>query len=310
VQLLGNPNLDPKVTVEYETGIQHEFGGLWSLGVTFFNRDIYGYAKSVKMEAVDIGADETPDPDDTGTVTIDPVRYFNGDSARSLGVEISIIKRTTRWLSGSANLELQRSTGTNSRADEAYLQTIYDEAYTPTASIGGLTRTPLLWDRPWSVSINLDFSVFEADRPRLFFITLPRNWSLNLLAQAYAGQRYTPRTWLGNGESISGDFNSGTGPYRSIVNLRFNKFWKIGRNHKLTFSLEARNIFNHVNYRRINPWTGEGYLVGDFNPSWSERWGSPDAPASTNSEAYAKGVVDPSYIENPRQLMWGISYSW
>ena len=47
MQLLGNPNLDPKVTVEYEAGVQHEFGGLWSLGVTFYNRDIYDYAKSV-----------------------------------------------------------------------------------------------------------------------------------------------------------------------------------------------------------------------------------------------------------------------
>ena len=108
VQLLGNPNLDPKVTVEYETGVQHEFGGLWSLGVTFFNRDIYDYAKSVSLRPVDIGADDTPDPDDTGSVPISPVRYFNGDSARSLGVELTVIKRTTRWLSGSASLELQR----------------------------------------------------------------------------------------------------------------------------------------------------------------------------------------------------------
>ncbi|MFH1843255.1 MAG: TonB-dependent receptor, partial [bacterium] len=165
VQQLGNPNLDPKITVEYETGIQHEFGGLWSLGVTFFNRDIYGYAKSVGLDEVHIGAAETPDPNDIGTITISPVRYFNGDSARSLGMEISVIKRTTRYLSGSASLELQSSTGTNSRADEAYLQAIYDEAYQPTASIGGLKRTPLLWDKPWTVSVNLDYSVFEDSRP-------------------------------------------------------------------------------------------------------------------------------------------------
>ena len=311
IQLLGNPNLDPKITIEYETGLQHEFSGLWSAGVTFFYRDIYGYAKSVRLEAVDIGADETPDPDDTGTVTINPVRYFNGDSARSLGIELSLIKRTTRWLSGSANLELQHSTGTNSRADEAYLQAIYDEAYTPTASIGGLTRTPLLWDKPWAVSVNLDFSVFESDRPRLLGIRLPPNWSLNILARAEAGQRYTPRTWLGGGAFIYSDFNSDTGPYRSSINLRFNKYWRFGRNGKLTFSLEARNLLNHVNYRRINPWTGTGYQVGDYNPSWSQRWGDgPEELASTDSADYAKGVVDPSYIENPRLLMWGLEYSW
>jgi len=305
VQLLGNPNLDPKVTVEYETGIQHEFEGLWSLGVTFFNRDIYDYAKSVRMGTVDIGADETPDPDDYGTVTIQPVRYFNGDSARSLGVELSVIKRTTKWLSGSASVEFQNSTGTNSQADEAYLQAIYNEAYTPTASIGGLTRSPLLWDKPWTVSMNLDFAVFEKDRPVLFGWHMPPNWSVNLLARAEAGQRYTPRTYVGAGEYMYGDSNSEVGPYKSSVNLRLNKYWKFGRAQKLTFYIEARNVLNHLNYRRVNSWTGEGYYIGNFDANYVERNGE-----GTNSENYAKGVVDPSYIENPRVVLWGVSYSW
>ena len=324
VQQLGNPNLDPKITVEYETGIQHEFGGLWSLGVTFFNRDIYGYAKSVRMEEVHIGAAETPDPNDTDTITISPVRYFNGDSARSLGMEISVIKRTTRWLSGSASLELQSSTGTNSRADEAYLQAIYDEAYTPTASIGGLTRTPLLWDRPWTVSVNLDFSVFEKDRPQVKlpypsltsgfpFLTVrtaslghaPANWSANLLLRAEAGQRYTPQYWQGGGQSSSGDINSGIGPGQNTVNLRFSKYWKYGKRQKLTFFLEGRNILNFKNYRRVNPYTGDGYQIGDDNPAWEYQWHE-----ETYSEGYAKGRVRPDYVINPRVIMWGVSYSW
>ncbi len=311
VQLLGNPNLDPKVTVEYETGIQHEFAGLWSLGVTLYNRDIYGYAKSVSLGAVDISAAETPDPNDTGTVTIQPVRYFNGDSARSLGMEISVIKRTTRWLSGSASLELSRATGTNSTADEAYLQAIYQENYQPTASIGGLVRTALLWDKPWTFSLNLDFSVFDRDRPELLGLLLPPNWSLNLLMNAEAGQRYTPMTHLGPNDNVRGDYYSKLGPAQSTVNLRFSKFWKTGAHGKVTFFLEGRNIFNHKNYRRVNPFTGEGYKVGDYNPSWVEKWTTdPENPLSTNSEEYAKGVVDPSYIVNPRTLLWGVSYQW
>ncbi|MCP4571517.1 MAG: TonB-dependent receptor [bacterium] len=312
VQLLGNPNLDPKVTVEYETGLQHEFGGLWSMGITFFNKDIYDYAKSVSLGAVDIGAEDTPDPDDVGTVTIEPVRYFNGDSARSLGVEVSVIKRTTRWLSGSASLEFQRTTGTNSKADEAYLQAVYDEAYTPTASIGGLKRSPLVWDKPWTVSLNLDFSVSEDDRPHLLGWRLPPNWSANLLARAEAGQRYTPRTYNGWKDYEYGDYNSATGAWKSTVNLRLNKFWKVGDRQRITMYVELRNLLNHKNFRRVNPWTGEGYAVGDYNPSWAEKWGDNEAqtPADTDSENYARGVVDPSYIENPRAILWGVSYSW
>ena len=312
VQLLGNPNLDPKVTVEYEAGWQHEFSNLWSLGLTMYNRDIYGYAKSVQMAPVVISAEETPDPDDTGTTTINPVRYFNGDSARSLGMEMSVIKRTTRWLSGSASLELSRSTGTNSNADQAYLQAIYEESYQSGSDIGGLRRSPLLWDKPWKFSINLDFSVFDRDRPSLFGWTMPPNWSINALISAEAGQRYTPRYYAGQGQTLSGDPYSEIGPTKSTVNLRISKWWKFGRSQKLTIFFEGRNIFNHENYRRVNPYTGEGYAVGDYNPAWVDKWtpSNAEVPISTNSEDYAKGVVNPSYIENPRVLLWGVSYQW
>ena len=317
IQLLGNPNLDPKVTVEYETGMQHEFDGLWSLGLTMFNRDIYGYAKSTRLNQVYIAAEDTPDPNDSSTLPVNPVRYFNGDSARSIGMELSIVKRTTRWLSGSASLELQRTTGTNSSADEAYLQARYSEYEEGDTieSSAALTRGPLIWDKPWAMSLNVDFSVFDKERPEIFGWRTPANWSANLLVTAESGQRYTP--YLGftnddpiNGKAIDGELNSAIGPYRSSVNLRLNKFWRYAGGGKVTVYLEARNIFNHKNYRRVNPWTGKGYELGDYNPTWSKNNEIGGVWADTNSEAYAKTVVNPSYIENPRLLLWGVSYSW
>lgn len=308
VQLLGNPNLNPKITVEYETGIQHEFGGLWSAGVTFFNRDIFDYAKSVALNSVFVFAEDTPDPNDTGTTTINPVRYFNGDSARSLGVELSLVKRTTRWVSGSANLELQRSTGTNSSADEAYLQAAFGQDYDGSANLGSLTRSPLLWDKPWAFSLNADLSISEKDRPTVLGWTVPPNWSLNLLLQAEAGQRYTPMMYLGPSNYLRGAEYSKVGPMKSSVNLRFNKFWKFRQRERLTFSLEIRNLLNHKNYRRINPWTGDGYKLGDFNPGWTEPQG--EEGFTTDSEPYATSVVDPSYLEDPLTVLWGVSYAW
>lgn len=318
IQLLGNPNLDPKVTVEYETGIQHEFPGLWSVGVTFFNRDIYDYAKSVRLNTVDIGAEDTPDPNDEGTETIEPVRYFNGDSARSLGMEVSVIKRTTGYLSGSASLELSSSTGTNSKADQGYLEAVYGGGSTAGTSLTGLQRSPLLWDKPWRTSINLDFSVFEKERPTLLGLRLPPNWSLNLLFSAEAGQRYTPMYLLPGAtyQPIEGDVYSGLGPFKSSLNLRFNKYWNLGHRRRLTFYVEARNVFNHVNYRRVNPWTGDGYQVNDYNPEWNNSWGPPEEPVqgqtyyTTDTEEYAKSRVNPSYIENPRTVLMGVSFSW
>ena len=61
------------------------------------------------LDPVDIGADETPDPNDTGTVTISRCATSTAIRRAASAWRFSVIKRTTRWLSGSANLELQRS---------------------------------------------------------------------------------------------------------------------------------------------------------------------------------------------------------
>jgi hypothetical protein len=170
--------------------------------------------------------------------------------------------------------------------------------------------------------------VFEKDLPRYWlpypwlsdsfpFVTfrsrsgqLPPNWSLNLLVRAEAGQRYTPRFYAGGEDYRRGDYNSGIGPSQSSINLRFSKYWKLGHRQKLTLFFEGRNLLNHKNYRRVNPFTGEGYRIGDYNPTWSYKWRQDGIPLSTDTYAYATGVVNPSYIINPRVLLWGVSYSW
>jgi len=60
----------------------------------------------------------------------------------------------------------------------------------------------------------------------------------------------------------------------------------------------------------VNAWTGDGYQVGDLNPQWVDRWSTEDEIADTNSEEYAKGVVNPSYVEDPRTILTGVSFSW
>jgi hypothetical protein len=99
------------------------------------------------------------------------------------------------------------------------------------------------------------------------------------------------------------------------VNLRFSKYWSIGRRNRVTLFVEGRNILNHKNYRRVNPWTGDGYQVGDYNPEWENRYGdfylaSEGRMITTDSEEYAKGQVNPSYVEDPRTLLMGVSFAW
>ena len=142
----------------------------------------------------------------TASTTITPVRYFNGDSARALGLEISVIKRTTRWLSGSANLELSRATGTNSDAD----------AGVPAGDL----RRGLQADRDDRRSAPVAAALGQAlvrERERRLLGVRPRpaasssagacrpTGARTCCVSAESGQRYTESTWV-NGPAAQGDY--------------------------------------------------------------------------------------------------------
>ncbi len=310
LRLLGNPNLDPKVTIQYETGIQHQFDDLWSAGITFYSNDIYGYAQAVRLDQVTIDPADTPDPNDEVAQTISPVRYFNADAARSLGVELTVEKRTTKWLSGRASLELQRSSGTNSEANATFLSAQLDQANTNFETEEGIRSTPLLWDRPWTVTVNLDFYVGDEQRPRAFGWLMPPNWSANLLIRAWAGARYTVRILNDDGNAVdSRDTYGELGPYRSAIDIKLRKWFELPFGRKLTVFFEGRNIFDHVNYRRVNPWTGEGYHLGNWDGDLASRRAN-GSPRSVYDLQYAQDFVDPSYRTDPRTILMGASWEW
>jgi outer membrane receptor protein involved in Fe transport len=313
LQLLGNPDLDPKVTVQFETGIQHEFEKLWSVELTFYSNDIYGYAQSVSLAPFTIDPSQTPDPNDESPVTVSPVRYFNADAARSVGAEISIVKSTAKYLSGSLSVDLQRSTGTSSDADASYVAAQLGQANPNYESEQGIRRVPLLWDRPWSVTLNLDYTVGPKLRPAVFGWTVPGNWSLNLLYRIWSGARYTELTLRESSGTISvqssPDIYGQLGPHRSTLDLRLSKHFDFSARARLSFFIEGHNLLNHDNWRRVNAWTGGGYHRGNWDGSLAaQRQTTPEL--SVNNQWYVEDVVDPSYRTDPREFFMGVSYKW
>ena len=315
LRLLGNPDLDPKVTVQYETGIQREFSGRWTAGITFYSNDIYGYAQAVRLNGVTITPDQTPDPNDDRVYEISPVRYFNADAARSLGVEFTVEKRATRFVSGRMNLELSRATGTNSDANQNFLLAQLDQGSQSSETEQGVRPNPLSWDRPWSVTANLNVRAGSKNSPTMFGWQTPRNWNLNLLYRAWAGVRYTEVFRLADGSTdVSRNVNGKLGPYRSSLDISFRRWWDLPLGQTFTLFLEAQNVLDHDNWRRVNPWTGEAYFRGNWDGSIAERrqaFGEEnDTGPTVTSVFYEEDRVDPSYRTNPRRFLMGVSWEW
>ncbi len=81
---LGNPNLEPELTVSYQAGISHQFTDDIAASFVVFNKDIYGLISSTRVT-----------DDSTG---VQGFRFINRTYASSRGVELSLEKRLTRRL--------------------------------------------------------------------------------------------------------------------------------------------------------------------------------------------------------------------
>ncbi|HKW15156.1 MAG TPA: TonB-dependent receptor, partial [Candidatus Krumholzibacteria bacterium] len=130
---LGNPNLQPELTVSYQAGIAHQFTDDVVANFVVFNKDIYGLISSTQVT-----------DDSTG---IQSLRYVNRTYASSRGVEISLEKRLTRRVGFEVYYTYSFADGVASDADFG-------------RSAAGLTHLPtdeqpLDWDQRHTFNMTL-----------------------------------------------------------------------------------------------------------------------------------------------------------
>ena len=90
-QLVGNPDLNPQVSVNYEVGAKHQFLPKAAVNLTFFVKDVYDYPTATQFVRGEAGLGETPKP---------IFFYQNGHFARSRGFEVEFEKRRSSHWSG------------------------------------------------------------------------------------------------------------------------------------------------------------------------------------------------------------------
>lgn len=293
-QLFGNPALNPEKIITMELGIKYLLSADNAIQLVAYQKDIRDYISASVFFPDSNYLDEYY------------YIYFNRDLAKSTGVELSFEKRIGNWYSGSAAVIFSRSIGERSlptdilrgiRGREADL--LYEEI-------------SFDWDRPWRVSLHSNFVVDDQTRPEIFGVKLPADWNLNLSWWAEAGKRYTPYQadttvdpLFGASVSYSptGATNSAVGPYRSSLDVAWQKYFTMGR-YRWTVYVEAVNLLDHENVTLINPLTGKVFKEGDQIPTGGNLFELP--PPGYNLPIWE----DPSRLENPRNIRLGVRFSW
>ena len=265
-QVFGNPNLNPKTTVQYELGIKHRFSEDQVLEMKAYWKDMFDYETS-----------QTISPSNPKYAHLRFNMYFNADYARARGIELIIKSRVLQNWFADVNFNYSIVTGKSSTPLDNLL-----------VQAGELREKPLgenymSWDRPFQFFTNLYYSH-------------PSNWGFSMRIELGSNRRYT-RSIPGTREYPNGiinvngeDYFIGTReddkPYAylgnytpklfkaiglsdlhgtSTIDLKLYKTFEIN-SMKIKIFLEVENILDELIPRRINSFTGLGYDPGVILP--------------------------------------------
>lgn len=261
--ILGNPNLNPQVSVNYEIGGRHLFIPTVGLNASVFVKDIYDYPVATTFKR------------QSGTDLSDVLVYLNGHYARSKGFEVEIEKRRSRWWAGKLAYTFQETKGKSSDPNEA--KVIQENG--GDASETRLSESFVRWNRPHKLTASLDVR-FDEEAPA----ALLRQFGVNVYVSGISGRSYTPAS-----EDITqlAEPNSKNGPFQVTTDLRLNRWFRVG-GRRLDISVQGTNIFNNHLIYRIDPQTGEGRKadVGSYRRS-----------EYTSDDAYEYALV--SQVDDP-----------
>ena len=204
---LGNPNLEPELTVSYQAGISHQFSETVAANFVVFNKDIYGLVSSTRVT-----------DDSTG---IQSFRWINRSYASSRGLEISLEKRLTRRFGFETYYTYSFADGVASDAD--FGRSAEGLTHLPT------DEQPLNWDQRHTFNVTLRLQ----DR---------NNWGATAVFSYGSGLPWTPVDRFARLQDPKTE-NSLRFDETYRLNIQGRKKFNVyGR--ELTLFFEGRNLFD------------------------------------------------------------------
>ena len=280
--LIGNPNLNPEISVQYEIGARHQFTQTVAANITLFYKDVYDYPTSARFSVPGQG---------------DLFLYVNRDYSRSRGIEIEIKKKRAGLVGGAFSYTYSIATGKSSDPNAQKL--VQESGIDVKTGEASLAEEYMYWNRPHKINVSVTMGMRKGETRKLWGMNLPDDWILSLQYLLQSGKAYTPQQ---SGQE-TGKRSSENGPWDNILDVRFTKYFAYGGGRAKIF-LDVDNVFNDRKVRRIDYETGEAYQAGVGNYRFEE--GETDASRLRKILA----TSDPSIYGNPRRARLGLGVEW
>ncbi len=227
--LMGNPDVKPEETVQYEAGYKQVLTPDFGFDLTIYYKDIRELL-GVEFIETYTGAEYT--------------RLTNVDFGNTLGVTLSLDHRKVGPLSLALDYTWQQALGNSSDPSETANRAAAGEDPRPRLA-------PFNWDQRHTV--NLTASYFE-----------PNRYSVSAVGKFASGQPYTPVSEAAFG--FNSETNSGRKPSAFLVDLRAEK--TIGSRSEGGIFLRVFNLFDTRFFNgAVFPTTGSPYYSRTVSPS-------------------------------------------
>jgi outer membrane receptor protein involved in Fe transport len=188
--VMGNPDLKPEFTTQYEFGVKSQFGKMLGVDLSVFYKDIRDL---LGIEFVSTYA------------AADYARFTNIDFGSVYGLALAYDQRLTSQLTLTVNYTYQKAIGNSSDP--------YETANRAAAGADPRPRQiPFAWDQTHTVNASLSLNV-------------PDDYSATLILRYGNGNPYTPAVGSGFGAGL--EANSARKPSWALVDLRLEKHLEV-----------------------------------------------------------------------------------
>lgn len=277
---VGNPSLEPQITVTYEVGLSHQLSDDYVIDMTAYYKNLYNYVSTKKERKL-------------GEESIVWYKFISEDYGSARGIDMQLEKLLSNFNTWSIAYSLAWAQGNNSYT------VIQDEAT-------NLREFPLDWDVRHNMSVNYTFRIGRGEE---FFIPftdliLPMDDFVANFTWSYAsGSPYTPQSMEGNNNFL--DTNSKRKAASHSANLRLTKGIRLPSKTSMRVYLEVENIFKKTNINSVYAKTGSPYDNGENLEDTQLGYVFPEVEYT-----HGMSVNDPSNINDFRGITFGVIFNF
>jgi outer membrane receptor protein involved in Fe transport len=204
--IMGNPDLKPEFTIQYEFGFKQAIGEFLGTQLSFFYKDISDLLGTEFIETYN---------------SAEYSRFTNVDFGSAYGFTLSLFQQNIAYFNSSLNYTLQFAQGNSSDPRETTNRAAAGQDPRP-------KNVPFDWDQRHTLNLTSIFSV-------------PDNYSVSAILKFGSGQPYTPE--IGTGFGADQVPNSGRKESYFLLDLRGEKYFNLDFIY-LSLFVRAFNVFN------------------------------------------------------------------